>query len=171
MPDSMLDKPAREGWTVDTALAYVLSVIKANDGRYEERFAASQKALELGFSGQKDAINAAFAAQKDAVQSALASADRAVQKAELASDKRFESVNEFRATLADQQRNLIPRSEVQVIVTSMMDKLGALEKQIDQMQAERLGIKGGWGYAVGVVGFVLTVMTLIGVAFNALTRP
>lgn len=148
------------GWSLETAIDYLLSVIAekhahiltliaGNDRRYEERFAASQKALELGLAGQKSEISAA-----------LASADRAVLKAETATEKRFESVNEFRGTLDNQQRTLIPRSEVDVMVKGLEEKIAQLTKQIDGLAATRAGVIGGWGYAVGLAGVILAVVTI-----------
>lgn len=155
-------------WTVETALDHVLALLASVDLRYEQRFQASEKALDLGFSSQKSAIDAAFAAQKDAINAALASADRAVSKAELATEKRFESVNEFRGTLDQQQRTLIPRSEVAVIKDGIDEKISQLTKQIDELKSsralqfhERQGIKEGWGLAAAAVGFVLLVLGVI----------
>lgn len=158
----------RSGWTPEILLDHVLaiigekhqqvlSVIAGNDKRYEERFAASQKALELGLMGTKSEISLA-----------LQAADRAVQKAEAATEKRFESVNEFRGTLDQQQRTLIPRSEVSVLVEGLNEKIASLTKGHDEqkaivskMQAERQGVVGGWGYAVGAVGLLLALASLV----------
>lgn len=137
-------------WNVETVLTHLTSLIESNDRRYEQRFEASQQAITLGFSAQKSAVDAALAAQ-----------NAAVIKAEMAAEKRFESVNEFRNTLADQQRNLMPRSEVDVLMRGIHDKLSTLEKAHDAVLAERQGLKGGYGYAVGVVGFVLTILAVI----------
>jgi len=137
-------------WTIDTALQHVLSLIGANDHRYEQRFNDLDAAMNKGFERQKETVNVA-----------LQAADRAVTKAELAAEKRFESVNEFRNTLADQQRTLVSRTEVDALMHSFNDKVVGLEKVVDRLQAERQGIRGGYGYAVGVVGFVLTLATLI----------
>jgi hypothetical protein len=150
--------PEPSGWTIETALAHVIALLDANDKAYAQRFEASQKAIELGFAAQKSAVDAALAAQS-----------AAVIKAELSADKRFESVNEFRNTLADQQRNLMPRSEVEVIERAMADKIAALQKQVEGLMAERAGIRGGWGYAVGVVGLVLTLGSIVAVGVS-LTR-
>lgn len=168
----------KEGWSVDTALDYLLGLIAANDRRYEQRFEATQRALDLGleerrmsveaaFTAQKSAVDAAFAAQKDAIDTAFEAQNRAIIKAENATEKRFESVNEFRATLDNQQRTLINRSEVTVLVDGLKDRIDNLTKNVDEMKArrrefesEREGIKGGWGYAVGVVGFLLTILSL-----------
>ena len=157
----------RTGWSLETTIDYLLAVIAekdahlrtliiGNDKRYEERFSASQKALELGLQGQKSEISAA-----------LAAADRAVMKAETATEKRFESVNEFRGTLDNQQRTLIPRSEVDVLVKGLEEKIAQLTKTVDGLIAERQGIKGGWGYAVGVAGLMLALgsIGILGIRF------
>ncbi len=116
--------------------------------------------IEARFSASEKAVDAAFAAQKEGISAALAAADRAVAKAENATEKRFESVNEFRATLDNQQRTLIPRAEVDVLVRGLNEKIGNLTKLMDGLQAERIGVKGGYGYAVGIIGFVLTLFSL-----------
>jgi len=121
-----------------------------SDKRYEQRWEASRAAVDAAFSAQKEAINAA-----------LAAADRAVAKAEAAAEKRFEGVNEFRQTLADQQRTLIPRGEVIVMVRAIEEKLVVIQTQLERLNAERIGIKGGWGYAVGVAGLMLTLFSLL----------
>lgn len=172
MPTEAVRVPTapREGWSIDTALDYVLALIAANDKRYEQRFEASQKALDAALTAQKEATQAAFAAQKEGISAALAAADRAVQKAEAATEKRFESVNEFRGTLDQQQRTLIPRSEVDVLVKGLEEKIAQNTKQMDALQSERLGIKGGWGYAVGVVGLVFVLLGVIAAVSAFLLR-
>ena len=165
------DGPSLEQY-VETRLnlltASMHDALAAADKRYEQRFEASQKALDLGFAGQKAAVDAAFAAQKEAINAALAAADRAVLKAELATEKRFESVNEFRGTLDNQQRTLIPRSEVAAIVKGLDEKIANLKEQFDKIQndrsgqiSERRGVVGGWGYAVGAIGFVLLIVAWV----------
>jgi hypothetical protein len=116
----------------------------ASDLRYQQRFTA-----------QSDALSAAFAAAKEAVAAARDAQDRAVLKAEVAADKRFESVNEFRKTLTDQQQTFMPRAQVDEIARGLTDKFTTMKEQVDGLLSERMGIKGGWGYAVGVVGFLL----------------
>jgi hypothetical protein len=123
---------------------HIKDLMAERDRRYEQRHNDAQHWLE-----------AALAAQKEAVT-----------KAENAAERRFEGVNEFRNTLSDQQRNLIPRSEVEVIKASLTEKINALEKVIDRMEAERMGIKGGWGYAVGLVGLVMTLVALGALVFR-----
>jgi len=161
---------------IDTSLETfkdnILALIQAHDKRYEQRHEASEKALD-----------AAFEAQKDAVMAQLAGADRAVSKSESGMEKRFEAIERILSQIAEQQRNLMPRSEVGVVAGALTDKItalelslnskigaadvslngkiSALEKQLDALNAERQGIKGGYGYAVGVVGFLLAIGSLI----------
>lgn len=144
-------------WTVETALDHLLAVIELNNKRYEQRFGDIQRMLELSITAQKEAGNIALTAQKESVI-----------KAESAAEKRFESVNEFRNTLSDQQRTLIPREEVSVIAKGLTDKLTSLEKALDALIEERKGIQGGWGYAAGVAGFVFILVSLVMFAFKLL---
>lgn len=135
----------RSGWTVDTLHVFLVTMIQANDKRYEQRFAE----------------------QKAAVDAALAAADRAVVKAEAAAEKRFEGVNEFRGTLADQQTLLIRRSEVDVMVSGLHEKVATIKEQMDRLQAERAGIRGGWGLAVGVIGLIGLIVSIFVTLRNA----
>ena len=141
-------------------------VIASNDKRYEQRFEASQKALDAALTAQKEATVAAFAAQEKAINAALASAERAVLKAELATEKRFESVNEFRGTLDNQQRTLIPRSEVDVMVRGLDEKIAQLTKQADALTAERRGGQAMWAFVIGALGLVLTIGSLVALTFK-----
>ena len=151
------------GETLKTAQA-------AMDLRYQQRFDAQSDALAAAFQSQQQAMKTAFDVAEKAVNAALAAADRAVSKAERAADKRFEGVNEFRATLADQQRTLIPRSEVDVIVRSINEKLARLETINTARQGESTGVRGGWGYAVGVFGLVLAILSLVSLALTYFAR-
>jgi len=110
---------------------YVESLIELHDERYAQRFEAQEKA----------------------VLAALAAAKEAVLKAEHAYDKRFEAQNEFRKLVEDQQVRFMAKAEA-------LNRLEALEKFQERMMAERAGVKGGWGYAVGALGLVLTLLSL-----------
>ena len=143
--------------------SFVTSVEPAGKGLIASLSTSTKTYIAGGFAMH----NTAFVVAEKAVQAALAAADRAVSKAELAADKRFESVNEFRKTLDDQQRTLMPRPEVNVMFGGLTDKIGALKEQMEGLLAERAGLRGGWGYAVGVVGFILALgsLIMIGVKF------
>lgn len=158
VPTSASEKDRQ--WTVETALDHVLGIVAGNDKRYEQRFEASQKALDAALTAQKEATVAAFAAQEKAINAALASAERAVLKAEIATEKRFDGVNEFRAALDQQQRTLIPRSEVDVLIRGLDEKIAQLTKQADAIAAERKGGQATWGYVVGGIGVLIALASL-----------
>lgn len=113
--------------------------------------------------------NTIFASQEKAVNAALNSAETAVRKAEMASEKRFDAVNEFRATLADQQRTLMPRSEMDVTIRSIATRLENVETRIVERSSKETGIGAGYAIAVGIVGFV-AVIGSIGMAIMSFMR-
>ena len=92
------------GWTVDTLKAHFDTLRSTDLTNIEKRFVAAEERTTL----------------------ALTAADRAVVKAETATEKRFDAVNEFRATLADQASRLMPRAEVEQIVKGLNEKIDDL---------------------------------------------
>jgi len=75
-----------------------------------------------------------FKAQDDKTILALTSAKEAVGKAEAATERRFESVNEFRATLSDQARDLMPRKEADQRFQALADRIEVLKKAADEQR-------------------------------------
>jgi hypothetical protein len=146
-------------WSIETLREYLLALINANDVRYGQRYDASQSAIAAAFLAQQTATQTAFAAQKLSVDAALEAAKTAVNKAEVAAEKRFESVNEFRATLADQQRTLMPRAEVEVILQGLADKIEAITQAQLTMSGQRSGMGTAIGIASAVGGIVIGVLS------------
>jgi hypothetical protein len=95
------------------------------DLRYQQRFDA-----------QGEAVNAALTAAEKAVNAALIAADRAVAKAEVAAEKRFEAVNEFRGTLADQATMLLPRSEADARFSSIAERWDQFSGALSKIELE-----------------------------------
>jgi predicted phage tail protein len=83
--------------------------------------------LNERYSTQTKALDKAFEAQQEAMTVALANAAAAVTKAETATDKRFESVNEFRAQLADQTASFMNRAEGEVRLSAINDRLDRVD--------------------------------------------
>ncbi len=73
---------------------------------------------------------------------ALAAADKAVTKAEIATEKRFEGVNEFRQTLADQAARLMPREEAQSKLENIMKEMSTLDREIQVIRESRSNVTG-----------------------------
>jgi hypothetical protein len=153
-----MDKASSNHWTVETLREYTLALIASNDVKYRERFESSQSAVNAAFIAQQTAMQTALTAQKLAIDTALAAADRAVTKAEVAAEKRFESVNEFRASLADQQRTLMPRSESELLIKTLTDKIDANTRALSATASQKAGANGLWGYIVGALGVVLAII-------------
>lgn len=128
-------------WTTDTLRLHVLAMLSESDKRYEQRFIA-----------QQEAIQAALLAQKEAVNAALVAADRAVIKAELAAEKRFEAVNEFRATLADQAATLMPRAEAEARIGAMAEKLSEISDRVNRSEGNGTGLASAGSILVAVLG-------------------
>lgn len=127
------------GWTTETLRVHLLTLLEERDRRYAQRF---------------DDQNAAVAA-------ALAAAEKAVVKAETATERRFEGVNEFRSTLADQARDLMPRKESEQLHEAAAARLDALERRADREVGRSRGITDSWG-AIGIaVGLAIGVAGLI----------
>lgn len=133
-----MDNPV---WTIDTLAYHVAVTQRAADERYNQRFIAQQEALTTArneatrafteaeahntqrYDSLRSANEAVALSAEKAVSAALASADRAVQKAEASSERRFESVNEFRNTLADQAATLLPRAEGEARIRALSEKI------------------------------------------------
>lgn len=177
-------KDSVSAWTVDSLNAHYAQVLNERDRRYEQRFVAQEKAVADAFLAAEKAVGAALAAAKEAVN-----------KAESASEKRFESVNEFRAQLADQQVTFLPRNEYNAQHEALEQKVEAAEKALDhkidsvakglaegihrngqlisalgirieRAEGQRGGLKEGWGFLVGAVGFISALAAIV----VALTR-
>lgn len=138
------------GWTTDTLRSDIYRILEEMDRRYQQRYEA-----------QQEGVAAALAAQEKAVNAALIAADRAVIKAELAAEKRFEAVNEFRATLADQAATLMPRAEAEARLLSMAEKLSEITNRINRSAGNGEGVHQSWAVVVAVVGMAIGAGGLI----------
>jgi len=140
------------------------------DKRYEHRYDAIMAAVHAGLTSHQEASQAALLAQREAIQAALAAQDRAVSKAEMAAEKRFEGVNEFRAQLGDQQRTLMPRVEAENRMNALAEKIGVLEGFRTEQLSKGSGAREGYGFAIGVVGLVLALLSIISIGIVLITR-
>jgi len=125
-------------WTLEAAMQHLTAIIEESDRRYEERFAALEAKIDA----------------------AAGSADRALGKAESAYEKRFDSMNEFREAMGDQQRTYLPRGEFEITH-------GAIQKQVDELSrcanartSEGSGVKMGWSLALALIAVVIAIAAL-----------
>ena len=127
------------GFTVDTVretlrneIHALRELINERDRRYEREWQAVSKSTEV----------------------AMTSAQKAVEKAEAAVERRLEGMNEFRGSLADQARLLMPRSEAESRMTEMSKQLAMLSSRIDRGEGRGSGLNQGWGYLIGAIGAI-----------------
>ena len=96
----------------------------------------------------------------------------AINKADQATEKRFDSVNEFRGTLTDQQRTLLPRLEYEAghknlseLVASSVKTLGdtilTQKERIDKLDNRKEGGMAMWILIVGVIGFLTGLISFV----------
>lgn len=114
---------------------------------------AGLKALRQVLDERDERYKQRALSQDKAVSAALETSEKAIIKAESATERRFEGVNEFRATLADQAANLMPRSEYTVQHQALVEK-------VNQLQDRRIGMTQAWGYFVGIAGLVIAAFAI-----------
>lgn len=164
-----------------TALEYLTTLISTLDRRFDTAHEDLKASIIDRFTAIRVLVDAndlryqqRFDAANEAVHAALVAAEKATTKAEAAADKRFESVNEFRAQLADQAATFIPRAEsearmrslaelVEAKYAGLLDKISDLTETVNRAQGRSAGLGAGWNYLVGLVGLVVAVITIVGV--------
>ncbi len=143
MTDKVPTQSGTTGWTVETLKEYV-----------DQRFDASQKAVE-----------AALQAAEKMGGAALASADRAVSKAEVAAEKRFDATNEFRGQQKDMITTLFPRMEAEQRFNAFDDRLKKVEEFRDRMSGgedRQTSMKNTTMWAVGLaIATIIAIVTVI----------
>jgi hypothetical protein len=102
-----------------------------------------------------------FDAQTLAINAALQAAKEAVTKAETATERRFEGVNEFRKTLADQSSTFLPRPEYNAAHGAITEHIRGLAERMNRADGRSTGHSDSWGYVVGAAGLILAIATLI----------
>jgi hypothetical protein len=97
---------------------------------------------------------------KEGVSAAMASSEKAILKAETATEKRFDSVNEFRQAMRDQQETFASKSETNL-------RLEELSKRLDRVTS---GMELSTGKSSGIVTVALGLAWLVttGIALLAI---
>lgn len=101
-----------------------------------------------------------FRAQELAVAAALTAAKEAVTKAEMASEKRFDSVNEFRNSLKDQQQTLASKAEVEVRFKFLEDKWKTIEERQTKAAGSSEGMTTLWAILFGLCSLMIAGFAL-----------
>lgn len=138
--------PNGSGWT----FKYFDRLIHETDRRYEERF-----------EGQEKAVAAALAAQEKAVAAALAAAALAVDKAEANSEKWRANANEWRAAMNDRETAFPSKLEIDAKLNAIDKQIADLKKSRDSSEGRIGGVSASWGYLIGAIGLVATVIAIV----------
>jgi hypothetical protein len=85
--------------------------------------------------------------------------DKAVTKAEIATEKRFESVNEFRNTLSDQSRTLMPRAESESKYNGLNDRVTNLETKFEKLEGTKVGGSQNMLYIIAIVSVIISIIS------------
>lgn len=135
---------------------------------------AKVNALGVLLNEREERTKERFIAMEKAVNTAMSAADKAVSKAEMATEKRFEGVNEFRATLADQAATLLPRNEYSVQHGAMLERvesfqkqLGALTSTVSLLQEHATGKREGLTYSGQIVLGAIAFVSAVAASFAA----
>jgi hypothetical protein len=146
---------------------YVDLLARSEIAHLKELLAAADKRYEQRFNAQEGAVSAALAAQEKSNAIVAGSAKEAVAKAEIAGEKRFDSINEFRGQLRDQQTTFMTRMEVDQRLSSLGERVTALQARVDQREGISTGASNLWGYFLGgsmlivaILGGVVTIYSL-----------
>ena len=125
-------------WSLESLHAFLLAVLDERDRRYGQRFDDLETAL----------------------RAALAASEKAIGKAEAATERRFEGVNEFRATLSDQASNFITRAEAEGGLMRSAERLQDLTDRVTRIEGRSGGLNAGWGYLLGAAALVSVLVTM-----------
>ena len=147
-----------------------VAVLEERGLRFESLLAASDKAVTTAMAASDRAVSAAMVASDRAISTAMSASEKAVLKAEAAADRRFESVNEFRNTLADQQTTFSRISEVNIrfegiegkldsAVKALNDKFDIVEKIQITSKSWFSGVSSAWIFITGAIILMIYLFT------------
>jgi len=86
--------------------------------------------------------------------------DRAVSKALAATEKRFDSVNEFRQTLADQQTTFVRNDVANTRFTAIEAQIARITDRETEVKARGDGRNDVWGRLLAIVAIAISAVAL-----------
>lgn len=84
----------------------------------------------------------------------FSTAKEAVEKSDRATELRFDSVNEFRAQLNDQQRTFLPRLEYEQAHNALINRVNELTERVSAREARSEGMGDAWPILFGIIGVI-----------------
>ena len=139
----------------------VAATIAALDRRLDDKICAVAKQLEaLDRLTEAKFITHKTLLEGQAAQVALAltASEKAIGKAEAANEKRFDSVNEFRAQLADQAATFMRADVADARFAAVENKTDQQDTRLDLLHGKGAGIGQAWQVLIVVAGIALTIL-------------
>jgi len=131
------------GWTVDTLHIHL-----------DQQFRDLRLQLDDKFKANRAQLDERFSSQQAMVKTALDS-----------NEKRFESINEFRAQLGDQQRTFVTRSESDIRIAALGEKVDDLSRRITDLDlrvtSELKGTAGSQAATTRMIGVGIAIATIV----------
>lgn len=119
----------------------------------------------------RDYVDTRFTALNEQLAQALLTVQRATDRVDAANEKRFESVNEFRQSVAQQQRALIPRPEYEMAHASLQRQVNDMATALANAKSEKKGAGHLWAVLLGAAGGLLTLLHIVGVIKIGASTP
>jgi len=92
--------------------------------------------------------------------------EKATIKTDSAAEKRFESVNEFRGQLRDQQNTFVTKNEINIRFENIEKKVDVLIGNIKSSEGKNNGIGLVWGVIIVVISFIISGISIAVSIFN-----
>ncbi|MFG1794121.1 hypothetical protein [Nocardia sp. NPDC049149] len=137
---------ARTGDPSCPECAKLLIRVEEMDRRFNLSIDALTARVFQQFNSDHTALQAALMSQEKAVAAALQAAKEAVDKAETAASKRFDSTNEFRLQLSDQQATFVRQDVADARFAAAARQS---DTQAQQISALQLSVATGVGRDTG----------------------
>lgn len=107
--------------------------------------AAQEKAVTAASTASEKAVNAALAAQEKAVSAAAEASEKAIAKAETAQHGVNERGNEFRKSLDDYTKIMMPRVEADGRFKELIDRADRISVLVEELRRAESRGEGGTG--------------------------
>jgi len=108
----------------------------------------------------KEHVEKILAEKDKAINIALAAAKEAVGVAETNAEKWRTNANEWRQAMNDKDKLLMTRSEFEIYKASTQTALTIEKTRADKDEGKGLGMNAVWGYIIGLVGLVATILAI-----------
>lgn len=166
-------------WTVRTLKAYIEAILEeqrraihtADEEREKsaqivrealsQQITAADAALSQHIGEQIRQVRQVIELNGKAVDAAFAASEKAILKAETAAERRFESVNEFRAQLADQTQTFMPREVAEAKIDEVGKKVDDLTSRVNVTQGKAAGVSASVGLMIAVAAIVISVVVVL----------